>query len=32
MTVMKVSYWSGEKIRLRAPKKEDIHLFESLDD
>lgn len=29
---MKVSYWNGEKIRLRAPKKEDIHLFESLDD
>ncbi|MFJ8518120.1 hypothetical protein [Lysinibacillus xylanilyticus] len=29
---MKVSYWRGEKIRLRAPKSEDIHIFENLDD
>lgn len=29
---MKISYWSGKKVRLRAPQKEDIHLFENLDD
>ncbi|MED4531839.1 GNAT family protein [Metabacillus fastidiosus] len=29
---MKVSYWRGKKIQLRSPKKEDIHLFETLDD
>lgn len=32
MTLMEVSYWSGEKIRLRAPEKNDFNLFESLDD
>ncbi|MDC2866361.1 GNAT family N-acetyltransferase [Bacillus sp. BP-3] len=29
---MKVTYWSGNKVRLRAPQKEDIHLFKELDD
>ncbi|TQR35346.1 N-acetyltransferase [Lysinibacillus sphaericus] len=29
---MKVSYWRGAKIRLRAPKSKDIHIFENLDD
>lgn len=28
---MKLSYWCGDKIRLRAPKSEDIHMFEHLD-
>ncbi|MFD3449761.1 GNAT family N-acetyltransferase [Microbacteriaceae bacterium 4G12] len=32
MTKMKVSYWSGEKVRLRAPKQEDIQISEDLDD
>lgn len=32
MSSMKVSYWRGEKIRLRAAKSEDIHIFENLDD
>ena len=29
---MKVSYWRGAKIQLRAPKPEDIHIFKNLDD
>lgn len=32
MTLMKVSYWSGEKVQLRAPEKSDLNLFESVDD
>ena len=32
MKRMKVTYWSVNKVRLRAPQKEDIRLFEDLDD
>ena len=28
---MKSAYWLGNKIKLRAPSKEDIHIFDTLD-